>query len=258
MSCNAHDVTMRPHGRFVSLLAILMFCFAAAMQESTHAAVIDQINGDAVPLPNVFYTSGLDSIGWYYTPSFDYYLNGIGTRFPWGGFASPLTKSITVQIQTDRPVLGGSVLAEASFDVDRLVGGDYGGTFSPILLHAGTTYFVDFLNVLDMGVNLGTWEYDSSNVPYPSGGATVNLGSWYTGAASGFEVENTSGFNFATNNAHVGGGEPILHFSGTAVPEPSTYVLLGMGTMTIALARWQRRRRFRERENVAPSQTSSH
>ncbi len=34
--------------------------------------------------------------------------------------------------------------------------------FAPVMLTAGTTYFVDFLNINGMGANVGLWQNDAS------------------------------------------------------------------------------------------------
>jgi len=94
-----------------------------------------------------------------------------------------------------------------------------------------------------MGINMGTRQNDQFGKPQPAGGATVNLGAYYynsgndtnfSGVGGPYSQATVSGFG----TVNVVGGEPILFFSGTPVPEPATFSLLI--TTSIAILRRQR------------------
>jgi hypothetical protein len=232
--------------RLVRLTAAL--AGVAALAGPAFAGYFDSINPNATP-PFVFY-GGPTDIGWYYTPSQSYSLTGIFTDF------EPVpngtgSRTITSQIQSERPVNGGTVLDQGTFTADSATGGLLGVTFnSPVTLHAGTKYFVDFLNTVGMGVNLGQWANNSMGNPVPSNGATTNLGAWY-GNTNGDTMFTTAVIDpsyYSTATGNVSFAEPILLFSGnpinpTAVPEPSTIALLGAGGLCLAIARRRRRAR---------------
>jgi hypothetical protein len=216
------------------------------------ASIIDNINGSAAT-PFVLYSSSFFSvIGWYYTPSISYHLDGISTNF------EPVpngtgTRTVTVQIQTERPINGGTVLAQGTFSANSGSGGVLGASFSPVTLVAGHTYFVDYLNIGGMGINTGQWALDSHGNPQPSSGATVNLTAWYVGNPgdtqfSTAELNQTTinnGYDSAsssqgTQNFNL--AEPILNFDGTLiVPEPSTLTMAACGLLVLVGAAWRRR-----------------
>ena len=197
------------------------------------AATIDNINGSATP-PFVVYAGPLN-IGWYYTPALSYTLNGISTNF------EPVpngtgTRTITLQIWTDRPAAGGALLGQGMFSANSQTGGTLGVTFPNVALSSASTYFVDFLNTQGMGVNLGQWANDANGNPHPSAGATTNLGGWYADGSTG--TFPASGFNagpayYTTNTGNVNFSEPILNFQGPVVtsttPEPATFGFVVIG-----------------------------
>jgi hypothetical protein len=214
---------------------------AAALAAATLAsgATIDNINGSATP-PFVVYGGPLN-IGWYYTPGFSYNLTGISTFF------EPVpngtgSRTVTLQIRTDRPAVGGTVLGQGTFIADSTAGGALGVTFPSVTLSGGSSYFIDFLNTQGLGVNLGQWANDNNGNPHPSNGATVNLGGWYSDSNGTFP---TSGFvagpaYYQTNTGNVSFAEPILQFQGfaltVATPEPGTMGLALAGCLILASA----------------------
>jgi hypothetical protein len=107
------------------------------------AAEQDAINPSASP-PFVFYGGPLD-IGWIYTANASYNLTGISTLF------EPVpngtgSRTITEQIWTAIPgTVGATLLGSATFTGNSASGGTLGGTFAPVTISAGSTYFVDFL-----------------------------------------------------------------------------------------------------------------
>lgn len=228
---------MRPIRHHKSLGILVLAC--RLLYAAPASAYIDNINGSAVPAPQIFF-DGIPGIGWYYTPAFSYYLTGISTYFD-PLFTGP-TRVVSVQIQTERPVNGGTILAQGTFTANN-TGGNLGSSFSPLLLEASKPYFVDFSNVDGIGINLGTWQNDGNNVPHPSGGATINLDAWYVDNSNGFASVNTEKYSFAKDNAHVSGSEPILRFDGFVTPEPSSAFLLATGCVGLWLRRQSRFKR---------------
>ena len=97
-----------------------------------------------------------------------------------------------MQIQTDRPINGGTVLAQGTFQGNSESGGIDGITFAPIPLTAGKSYFIDLRNIDGMGVDLGTWQSENGS-PQPAGGATVNLGADYSDTATSTGFPTVSG-----------------------------------------------------------------
>ena len=229
-------------------LSLALICFASQSQ----AAIIDSINGSAEPastLQNgVDYSFTGNDIGWYYTPTVSYTLDGIYTEF--GQYPGELvTPTITVQIQTDRPVSGGTLLGQATFQGNSYDGGELGGTFSPVQLIAGHTYFVDFIGMNGMGVNVGQWADNAQGVPEPSAGATTDLGAYYADSATstGFAGAHVGNNDFTLAGMQLDGNEPILYFDGfVAAPEPSSNCLMIIGAITaLAIALYRRASRKR-------------
>jgi hypothetical protein len=234
-------------------MAFLKVCTAAAVLLSaipaTASPVMDDVNGSATP-PFVFY-AGPNNIGWYITANDTYMLDGIFTTFrPVPNGTGDHT--ITTQIWTDRPSQGGTLLGQGMFNIHSAVGGNAGVTFAPALITAGQQYFVNFLDTIGMGVNLGSWANDSGGNPQPCCGATVNLNHWYGESAP----NNTGMFDdstlvagpayYVTATGNVSFAEPILRFTGTevptgAVPEPSSMMLLGSALSGLVLMQSRRR-----------------
>jgi hypothetical protein len=236
----------RPARRASLVLGVLALGTSALSSPARASLVVDGINREASPTfaNNTYVRWGVKDAGWYYTPSFSYNLDGVYTDFLGIGDSLGIgstVKTVTARVMTDRPVNGGAVLGEGSFDVRLGTGGHLGGTFAPVRLAAGTAYFVALLNVEDVGNNLGTWVADAGGNPRPAGGATVNLGGYYfnTGAQTNFA--SAGGPYGQAAGLNLAGGEPILFFTGTPVPEPSAAVAAAIGALGL-LARRRRRR----------------
>jgi len=233
-----HFVTTRP---LLGLAALLL------VGATAEAATIDSINSSATP-PFVQYdANGTPNIGWNYTASTTYNLDGIFTNFrsvPNGTG----NRNVTVQIWTTTPNTGGTLLGQGTFNADSASGGFLGASFASISITAGTSYFVDFLNIGGMGVNVGSWADDGSG-PAPSDGAVTNLGGWYA-SPDGATWSLVSGpAYYSTGSGNVSFAEPILFFDGSIptppgeTPIPGALPLFASGIGALGLIGYRRRRR---------------
>ncbi len=88
---------------------------------------------------------GANEVGWLYTPTSSYALDGINTKF---GFAN--NQTVTVEIYNGAPS-SSTLLRSAIFTA--LSNQFSGGTFASLSLLAGQSYFIGFRNVGGLGVN---------------------------------------------------------------------------------------------------------
>ena len=96
---------------------------------------------------------GLTAVGWYITPNVTLNLTKIETNFNPVIQPGSQNRIVTVEILTDRRSVGGTLLRSATFDSAMARGQLGGGSFSPIMLTAGTTYFIGFRNIGGIGIN---------------------------------------------------------------------------------------------------------
>lgn len=180
------------------------------------AVVIDSINVDKNPAGT---TWGANNVGWYYTPTLSYSLEGIATKFL-SGDGRLVTASIYSGTVGSLSLLGSGDLVALSnvFSAAALT--------SPVALSAGTQYFFTFSNVSTLGVNV-TSDAGATNLP---GGLLFDFGAppgtFVNGPETGFTAQ------------------PIVQFLGVgtgAVPEPSTWamLILGFGAVGASLRRRQ-------------------
>lgn len=210
--------------RRLAYQAVVLVSLITLVPSITRASpVFDRVNPDASPAfsNNTYVHWGSRDAGWYYTPSVTYDLDGIYSRFLQAPDAPVASKTVTVQIRSERPLNGGTVLRQAAFTVNLAAGGDLGGTFAPLRLTAGTKYFVDFLDVQDVGINVATWANDLGGNPQPAGGATTSLGPFYRNFDPSTDFSTVSPEYAQVAGVNIAGGAPILFFTGTAVPEPA-------------------------------------
>lgn len=62
-------------------------------------------------------------------------------------------RTVTIEILTDRRAVGGTLIRSATFDSAIARGRLGGGTFAPVVLTAGTRYFIGFRNIAGIGTN---------------------------------------------------------------------------------------------------------
>jgi hypothetical protein len=222
-------------------IVILFFCAVSATSVAHGAILIDSINPNAIT-PR-FNTSGTTiaaasyelvpggNIGWYYTPTTNYLLTRMETRFDaWDTFPVA-TLPITITVYSERPSLGGIALTANTFNAFTATAAIQGTELPPLQLTAGTKYFIGFSGLdpvnppgntnYAIGVNYGSWE-ENLNGKYLSDGATTDLGAHYFGV--NYATEILDGFAFGGNGTvRSARNSPILFFTGEVIPEASSY-----------------------------------
>jgi len=193
-----------------SFVAVGTTCVVLGASHAAKAAtIVDSVNANNSPA--AFTSWGATEVGWFYTPTFSYTLNGINTKFGSGGSAN--NQIVTVEIYNGAPS-SSTLLRSASFTA--LINQFSGGTFASLSLLAGQNYFIGFRNVGGLGVNFTN-----------DAGATA-LASF----RFGFNNDGTYPVSFSgTPNT-----QPILQFSqnSTAVPTPALLpglAALGFGVL---------------------------
>lgn len=205
------------------------------------ATLADSVN-TGFAADNGAYWGAYDA-GWLYTPSTSYVLGGIDTKFSSPNLTTIQDRNVMAVLYLgNTPANGGTLLGSFSFFSDdaahpqTFVGGDFP---TPIPLVAGQQYFVGFLNV--------------GQIPQSSAPNQNAIGVNFTADPSGTFLSNfffdnvsnpacSSGTNFACEDTnHDILGEPILEFfaapSGSTVPEPATFAVLGAGLVALGILR---------------------
>lgn len=176
-----------------------------------NAAVIDSLNESLAPKPT---TWDAGEVGWTYTPSFDYSLEGIETKF-----GSVDSRIVTLEFYDEHPEDGGVLLRSGSFSPASNVFS--GAVFSGLMLTAGEDYFMGFRHVLDLGVN----------VTEDSGATAMS--------PLRFSFDDNGSYDFFEPGTFT--ENPILRFLGTpsppggVIPEPSSILLLCIGLLVILI-----------------------
>lgn len=197
----------------------------AGLSATLHASpIIDSVNAHATP-SRVSYWSAAE-VGWYYTPPFTYFLDGVSTKFghqlDFGGADPNDPRAVTVEVYSDWPGAGDGLLRSGTF---QPVGDTFAGaTFVPIELDAGRTYFIGFRNISGLPSN---FTFDQN--------ANILLG----GTRYGFNGDG----QYPQQGNGFPNDRPILAFSGAlAVPEPVGAVLFGIGFLAAGAGAMLRRK----------------
>jgi len=187
--------------------------------------VIDSVNQGANPTANS--TWNANNVGWFYTPTSSYQLTGLATRF-----RTADGRTVTASFYSGAPgslfLLGSGTLTAGTAFSNALFA-------APVSLTSGTQYFFAFSNVSGLGVNV-TSDAGSTSL---AGGLRFDFGA----APGTFSAGPETGFT----------SRPIVQFLGTtsAVPEPSTWLMLILGLAGIGASM----RNARRRQNIAVSYT---
>lgn len=169
------------------------------------ANVVDSVNASATPGVGPNYAFLVADVGWLYTAPLSYTLVGVDFHF-----TASDTGTVTEEIfDTTTPTLGGTLLRSATFSPAG--DGFAGGTFAPLSIVAGHTYFVGTLGVLGFD---GMTAAEAGAIQLPE----------YFDLGSGNFESPCAGCPSST--------KAMLEFIGPstpAVPEPSSLFLLGAG-----------------------------
>lgn len=130
---------------------------------------------------------------------------------------------------------GGSLLGSVTLPISVLstnLMAEHFTQFANIALKPNSFYWID------LGVSLGPNEEDTSPIGW--GTTDDNLG---PGVSQGYNSSDATDFMFyPNNNGSVGGGPAFqMEVSGTAVPEPSTWVQMLVGFGGLGLIAYRRR-----------------
>ena len=97
--------------------------------------------------------ASLRAVGYYIKPSAAFNLTGVQTNFNPVQQSGSQDRDVTIELFTERPAAGGTVLRTATFNSSAARGRLGGVTFAPLVLNVGTTYFVGFRNIAGIGIN---------------------------------------------------------------------------------------------------------
>lgn len=155
-------------------------------------------------------------VGWLYSPSSSYTLTEITTRFAYEG-----SRTITLAVYSAPPLDGGVLLRSANFT--PLANAYSGSEIDPLEVKKGSSYFVAFINVRDVGVN----------VTYEPNQQTLGPGLYYGFTGSLEKAIFDTGPQVSVH------GQPIIRFVGkeAEVPEPTTLSLFAAAALGLACLR---------------------
>lgn len=212
--------------RWSGVLAVALLATAAVPT----AAQPVQININTTSTLGKFTYGRVSSVGWYWTPTTSFFLSAIHTKFN-STVGANVDRTVSVELWSNRPAVGGSLLASANFQSNQALGTLGGGAFAPFLVQAGMQYFIGFRNVQGLGVN-----YTNDPLALAMGPLYYSNGPVYT----------DDKYNLGSDPTR----KPVLEIIGrnaaiTPVPEPATMGLLAIGLVALGGAQVLRRRKMR-------------
>jgi hypothetical protein len=184
-----------------AIIAVATAALISVAPQVSASPILDAFNPTATGNGGTY---NADDIGWFYTPAFSYTLDGIGAKF-----TTPIDgRMVTALIFSGMP---GSLTELGEGGFTPVANSFADAAITPILLTAGTTYFVALENVAGLGSNLVIGAQD----PFPLiSGSDVSF--WY------IDYGDKSFSDLQTQ----GGVGPIVEFSGVPVPEPGSFAML--------------------------------
>ena len=202
-------------GRTVAraVLTTLIASLAALPAAGAQSGI--SINPGLTPSPLTF---GLFGIAWQITPLTSTTIGGMKTWF--SGVAGGVDRDVTFEIR-DGANVNGPALRTVTFNSSVARTGLGGVTFSPIDLNAGSSYWLVFLNIKDLGRNV----QESA----PTGATLLSVRILPPGAP-GFIP------------AGVAATAPVLELTPVPEPVPSAMLAFGLASGTL-VARNRRRHR---------------
>jgi hypothetical protein len=222
--------------RFPWLSLLLTLGLVGTDSARAEFVLVEAAYPDSTPLAGSWWYA--TSIGWEHTASRTYDLSRVETKFGhelWvakeydpGGYS----RTVTLEVYDGVPYAGGQLLRSTTFT--PLANEFSGGSFAPLTLVAGKTYFIGFQNVGGLSVNMAGYE---------------NLRTFH------FGVDPSIPYVFT---AEPGGWKPILKFyTGdpplASAPEPGSLTLLATGVLGLAGVVWRRRSRLTSHVRSPPS-----
>jgi hypothetical protein len=195
----------------LSIIAAGTTCIVLGTNHPVQAAtIVDSVNANSSPA--AFTSWGATEVGWFYTPTSSYTLDGINTKFGSGGSTS--NQTVTVEVYNGAPS-SATLLRSASFTA--LINQFSGGTFANLNLLAGQSYFIGFRNVGGLGVNFTNDVGATALAPFQ------------------FGFSNNGSYTFGSSNRP--NTQAILQFSQNSAPIPTPALLPGLLALGLGVLR---------------------
>lgn len=140
--------------RLIISATAIAFIFSAVLIFRVEAQGPTTFDFNATRAPTFqVWDQSLRAVGWYITPNVSLDLTRIETNFHPVIQSGSQNRTVTAEILTDRRSFGGTLLRSVAFDSSTARGQLGGGSFAPVMLAAGTTYFIGFRNIAGIGIN---------------------------------------------------------------------------------------------------------
>lgn len=202
-----HTLRLLSGGNLLAAAALAVVLLALPMSVLNASPIVDSLNQTA--LPDSWSSWWADHVAWEYTPSFDYNLDGVLTMFRTGD-----GRDVTVAVYDGIPYAAGVTLLRSAIFVP-VAYTFTGGTFSPLSLEAGHSYYIGFENISGLGSNANSDPgVTQAAIVYGWGGYTYGPG--------------------------LGGTGPIVEFTGAGVPDGGPSIML-LGGVLVAIGCLRRR-----------------
>ena len=155
-----------------------------------------------------------------------------------GGTIIPGSTSFNAGTTVGTLVIGSGMTANASFSLDVNMNGSNGNT-STLSLTGTDTFLGSNVTINFANLNSGTM---ATGTPYTIISGLETAGTWSVGSQLGGLVLDTSYGNVGSNGLDFTGGVLSAQFS--AIPEPGSWVLFGLGSSMVLYGYRRNRRKF--------------